>query len=259
MIVGIGVLLCVGIITGIKIVLGNPEEKGQWKQKLFKLAIGAFVILGAFTIWQVVLTMVAQIEDQVYDGSSNTTTNNRTSVARYVSDFVSSVSRGMYSGSSGKDRFREDCANYILSRFTDDELTEFDTSGEPHGSTDIETVMIRYNAQIEDGWRSLESATNERMQEVIAGRRREFQGIEKIAFPGTVGPGEHAIVRHVGQRDVVDTFEAADFQTFDAHEKLREHSSRLFVCWIYPSAPSTIFPASSRICFKCSSLRSDSA
>jgi len=61
-VVGIIVVSIVGLILGIKFMIGSVEQKAQIKESIFPFIIGCVVIFGAFGIWKIVLTILNQLE-----------------------------------------------------------------------------------------------------------------------------------------------------------------------------------------------------
>ncbi len=57
-IVGAAVALIVGIIIGIKYMMGSTEEKANYKQMLVPYLIGCFIVFSAFGIWKLVITIL---------------------------------------------------------------------------------------------------------------------------------------------------------------------------------------------------------
>lgn len=58
--IGVGILLCVAAVMGIKWITANPEEQAKLKQQSVGLLVSAVVILGAYTIWSIALKIVSQ-------------------------------------------------------------------------------------------------------------------------------------------------------------------------------------------------------
>lgn len=58
---GIIVAVAVGIVLGIKFMIGSVEEKAEYKQALVIYAVGCVVLFGAFGIWQIVVNVLNQI------------------------------------------------------------------------------------------------------------------------------------------------------------------------------------------------------
>ena len=56
--IGIAVMLIVGTIIGIKFMIASAEEKAKVKEALIPYVVGCAVILGAFTIWEVVVIIM---------------------------------------------------------------------------------------------------------------------------------------------------------------------------------------------------------
>ena len=57
--IGVGILLIVAAIMGIKWITANPEEQAKLKQQSIGLVVAAVVILGAYTIWEIALKIVS--------------------------------------------------------------------------------------------------------------------------------------------------------------------------------------------------------
>ncbi len=60
-IVGAAIALLVGIIIGIKYMIGSVEEKAEYKKMLIPYIIGCAVVFGAFGIWKIVITILENI------------------------------------------------------------------------------------------------------------------------------------------------------------------------------------------------------
>lgn len=58
LVVGIIVAILVGLIMGIKFIMGSLEEKAEIKNMLIPYIIGCVVVFGAFTIWQIVVDLL---------------------------------------------------------------------------------------------------------------------------------------------------------------------------------------------------------
>lgn len=58
LVVGIIVAILVGLIMGIKFIMGSLEEKAEIKNMLIPYIIGCVVVFGAFTIWQIVVNLL---------------------------------------------------------------------------------------------------------------------------------------------------------------------------------------------------------
>ena len=56
--IGVAVMLIVGTIIGIKFMVASAEEKAKVKEMLIPYTVGCAVILGAFTIWEIVVTIM---------------------------------------------------------------------------------------------------------------------------------------------------------------------------------------------------------
>ena len=59
--VGVGVLVIVTIIMGIRYITATPETQGKLKQQLIGLVVAAFVIFGSYTIWVIVVDIVKDL------------------------------------------------------------------------------------------------------------------------------------------------------------------------------------------------------
>ncbi|MCI8412448.1 MAG: hypothetical protein HFJ40_08565 [Clostridia bacterium] len=59
--VGIIIAVIVGIILGIKYMMGSVEEKAEYKESLFAYAVGCVVVFGAFGIWKIVVNILVTI------------------------------------------------------------------------------------------------------------------------------------------------------------------------------------------------------
>ena len=55
--IGVVVMFVVGTIIGIQFIVASAEEKAKVKESLIPYAVGCAVILGAFTIWKIVVTI----------------------------------------------------------------------------------------------------------------------------------------------------------------------------------------------------------
>ena len=61
--VGAGILVGVTAYMGIKYITATPETQGKLKQQLIGLVVAAFVIFGSYTIWSIVLNIVAMFDE----------------------------------------------------------------------------------------------------------------------------------------------------------------------------------------------------
>lgn len=61
LVVGIIAAIIVGLILGIKFILGSIEEKAEIKAMLIPYIIGCVVVFGAFTIWQIVVNLLQSV------------------------------------------------------------------------------------------------------------------------------------------------------------------------------------------------------
>ena len=59
--IGVIVLVAVTIIMGIKYMFATPEEAAKLKQQLIGLVVSAVVVLGATTIWRIILDVLNKI------------------------------------------------------------------------------------------------------------------------------------------------------------------------------------------------------
>ncbi len=59
--VGVGVLVIVTIVMGIRYITATPEAQGKLKQQLIGLVVAAFVIFGSYTIWKIVVSVVRNL------------------------------------------------------------------------------------------------------------------------------------------------------------------------------------------------------
>ena len=60
--IGVGVLLVVAAVMGIKWITANPEEQAKLKQQMVGLVVAAVVVLGAYTIWSIVIDILDSIQ-----------------------------------------------------------------------------------------------------------------------------------------------------------------------------------------------------
>ena len=60
--IGVGIVLIVGVVMGIKYVTAGPDEQAKLKQQLVGLAVAAVVILGAYTIWSMAIDIASKIQ-----------------------------------------------------------------------------------------------------------------------------------------------------------------------------------------------------
>lgn len=58
LVVGIVAAIIVGLVLGIKFILGSIEEKAEIKTMIIPYIIGCVVVFGAFTIWQIVVNLL---------------------------------------------------------------------------------------------------------------------------------------------------------------------------------------------------------
>lgn len=60
-VLGVVIAVIVGLVIGIKFMLGSVEEKAEIKQTLPPYIIGCIIIFGAFAIWKIVVNILNQI------------------------------------------------------------------------------------------------------------------------------------------------------------------------------------------------------
>ena len=60
--IGVGVLLVVAAVMGVKWITANPEEQAKLKQQSVGLVVAAVVILGAYTIWSIVIDILEALQ-----------------------------------------------------------------------------------------------------------------------------------------------------------------------------------------------------
>ena len=58
LVVGIIAAVIVGLIMGIKFLLGSIEEKAEIKAMIIPYIIGCVIVFGAFTIWQIIVNLL---------------------------------------------------------------------------------------------------------------------------------------------------------------------------------------------------------
>lgn len=61
LVVGIIAAVIVGLIMGIKFIMGSIEEKAEIKAMLIPYIIGCVVVFGAFTIWKIVVDVLQSV------------------------------------------------------------------------------------------------------------------------------------------------------------------------------------------------------
>lgn len=61
LVVGIIAAIIVGLIMGIKFIMGSIEEKAEIKTMLIPYIIGCVVVFGAFTIWKIVVDILQSV------------------------------------------------------------------------------------------------------------------------------------------------------------------------------------------------------
>lgn len=59
--VGVALALIIGVIIGIKYMMGSVEEKANYKEMLVPYLVGCLVVFGAFGIWKMVVVMLESI------------------------------------------------------------------------------------------------------------------------------------------------------------------------------------------------------
>ena len=60
-IMGVIVLVIWGMVLGIKFITGSVEEQAEVKKGLIPYGVGCVIILGAYTIWRIVVTIASQL------------------------------------------------------------------------------------------------------------------------------------------------------------------------------------------------------
>lgn len=60
-IVGAAVAVIIGIVIGIKYMIGSVEEKAEYKKMLVPYIVGCVVVFGAFGIWKLIVVMLESI------------------------------------------------------------------------------------------------------------------------------------------------------------------------------------------------------
>lgn len=58
LVVGIVIAVIVGLMLGIKFIMGSIEEKAEVKNMVVPYIIGCVVLFGAFTIWQIIVELL---------------------------------------------------------------------------------------------------------------------------------------------------------------------------------------------------------
>lgn len=58
LVTGIVIAVIVGLILGIKFIMGSIEEKAEVKNMVIPYIVGCVVLFGAFTIWQIVVELL---------------------------------------------------------------------------------------------------------------------------------------------------------------------------------------------------------
>lgn len=58
LVTGIIIAIIVGLVMGIKFIMGSIEEKAQIKEMLIPYILGCVVVFGAFAIWQIVVNLL---------------------------------------------------------------------------------------------------------------------------------------------------------------------------------------------------------
>ena len=59
--VGVALAVIIGLVLGIKFMIGSIEEKAEIKKLLVPYIIGCLVVFGAFGIWKFVLTLMETV------------------------------------------------------------------------------------------------------------------------------------------------------------------------------------------------------
>ncbi|MCI8444524.1 MAG: hypothetical protein HFJ37_05145 [Clostridia bacterium] len=60
--VGFIVAVIVGVILGIKYMVGSVEDKAELKETLLAYAVGCIVVFGAFGIWKIAVNILSAVE-----------------------------------------------------------------------------------------------------------------------------------------------------------------------------------------------------
>lgn len=58
LLIGMVIAVIIGTIIGIKFMLSSVEEKAKVKEILLVYFIGCIVLVGAFSIWKIILTIM---------------------------------------------------------------------------------------------------------------------------------------------------------------------------------------------------------
>lgn len=58
LVTGIIIAIIVGLVMGIKFIIGSIEEKAQIKEMLIPYILGCVVVFGAFAIWQIIVNLL---------------------------------------------------------------------------------------------------------------------------------------------------------------------------------------------------------
>lgn len=61
LIIGIIIAVIVGAILGIKFMMGSVGEKADIKKLLVPYVVGCIIVFGAFGIWKLVVTILANM------------------------------------------------------------------------------------------------------------------------------------------------------------------------------------------------------
>ena len=59
--VGVALAVIIGLLLGIKFMIGSTEEKAEIKKLLLPYVVGCLVVFGAFGIWKFVLTLMETV------------------------------------------------------------------------------------------------------------------------------------------------------------------------------------------------------
>ena len=60
---GVFAIVIAGAIIGIKYMMGSVEEKAEHKKMLVPYIVGSVIILGALTIWQILIEILSVLEN----------------------------------------------------------------------------------------------------------------------------------------------------------------------------------------------------
>ena len=59
--IGIIVVVIVGMVLGVKYMIGSIEEKAEYKELLVGYLVGCVVLFGAFGIWKLVVNILGKV------------------------------------------------------------------------------------------------------------------------------------------------------------------------------------------------------